>query len=107
MDYLPGPASAAIGPVIIRSIYIDQDDPLCHIVAWGTIDSLTSYARPIARLAAIDYELPKTVSSLDSSSNGASAVGGAWVPGTNYMFIPAYDEEFKEGLGRVTMPSDW
>lgn len=89
------------------SIYIDQDDPDCHIVAWGTINSLTSYARPIARLAAIDYELPKTVSSLDPSSNGASAVGGAWVPGTNYMFIPAYDGENKEGLGRVTMPSDW
>ncbi len=87
----------------VPGIYIDQDDPDCHIVVWGTLNSATTYGRPVARFAAVDYGIPKTLSSLTPSSNGASAPGGAWVPGTDYMFVPAYDE----GLGRITMPSDW
>ena len=91
----------------VPSIYIDQDDPDCHIVVWGTLNSATTYGRPVARFAAVDYEIPKTLSSLTPSSNGASAPGGAWAPGTDYMFVPAYDEDSNEGLGRITMPSDW
>jgi len=89
------------------SIYIDQDDPNCHIVTWGVLDSSNSYARPTARYAAYDYTIPKVMGSLTSSTNGASKIGGAWAPGTSYMFIPAYDTDYKEGLGRITVPSDW
>ncbi len=91
----------------VPSIYIDQDDPDCHIVVWGTLNSATTYARPTARFAGIDYGIPKTLASLTPSPNGASAPGGAWVPGTNYMFVPAYDEGSDMGLGRISMPSDW
>jgi len=89
------------------SLYIDLDDPNCHIVTWAIMDGSNSYGRPTARFAAYDYTIPKKMGNLSPSANGASKIGGAWAPGTPYMFIPAYDADTKQGLGRITVPSDW
>jgi hypothetical protein len=90
----------------IPAIYIDQDNPHCHIVVWATMDSGTSFARPIVRYAAKDYSV-KIQSNLTVSGNGASVPGGVWAPGTDYMFIPAYDTDYNQALGRITLPEDW
>ncbi len=87
----------------VPSIYIDQDDPDCRMVCWGTIDGATTFARRVARFAAVDYTIPKVLSNFSVSDNGASTVGGAFAPGTDYLFVPAYDG----AIGRAVVPVNW
>ena len=67
-------------------IYIDQDDPTCHMAVWG---GSSSFAAPVARpIVLYDATYQRLSEGQGGTDNIRLAYGprGAWAPGTNRLF---------------------
>ena len=86
-------------------IYIDQDDPKCHIFMWGgeTYSGTWGQPRPSARFDA--YYGNKAGANVPTSLNrGPGGPKGAWAPGTNRLFTPSMGGNV---ISWFNLPGDW
>ncbi len=87
-------------------IYIDQDDPDCHIFAWGGNDyDAEDKPRPSARYDAF-YGNKAGANMPTIGSNGPGGGRGAWAPGTTRFFTPSMSSN-QNIISWFTLPSDW
>ncbi len=86
-------------------IYIDQDDPQCHIFIWGALEysSSLSVPRPSARFDAL-YGGKSGSNMPTTAQNGPGLPKGAWAPGTDRLFTPSMGGNV---ISWFTLPSDW
>ncbi len=83
-------------------IYIDQDNPACHMVVWGGVYSYSTFGCPIVRYTAA---YSGKVYWIGYSSN-LKPMGprGAWAPGTNRLMVASTGGNV---YSYYYLPGDW